>query len=342
MAASTAGSNVATKAGEREIVATRVVDAPREFVFKLWTDPSHVGQWWGPKGFTTTISEMDVRPGGVWRFVMHGPDGVDYENKIIYREIVKPERLVYSHVSGPQFHVTATFAEQGDKTKLTVRMLFESPTQREKVIKEFRAIEGLNQTLERLADRVASVAKYRSGATFTMPSDRELVSVRVFDAPRQLVFEAWTKPEHVKRWYGPRAYTMTVCEIDLRPGGAYRYVLRGSDGNDYAFSGVYREIVPPRAACEYLGLGSDAGPRAARNSDVRRARWQDEGNDEGGLPDGRGSRRVGQVGGPRGDGRIARPPRRAPRGDGHERRRRTERAGARHHARLRCAAGPRV
>src|SRR5713226_3537728 len=149
MAASTAGSNVATKAGEREIVATRVFDAPREVVFKLWTDPNHVGQWWGPKGFTTTISEMDVRPGGVWRFVMHGPDGVDYENEIIYREIVKPERLVYSHVSGPLFHVTVTFIEQGAKTKLTVRMVFESATQREKVIQEFGAIEGLNQTLER-------------------------------------------------------------------------------------------------------------------------------------------------------------------------------------------------
>ena len=74
----------------REIVATRTFDAPRDLVFKMWTDPKHIAQWWGPKGFTTTIYEMDVKPGGVWRFVMHGPVGVDYQNKVVYLEIVKP------------------------------------------------------------------------------------------------------------------------------------------------------------------------------------------------------------------------------------------------------------
>ena len=77
---------------DREIVTTGVVDAPRARVFEAWTDPTHVAQWWGPDGFTNTIQEMDVRPGGVWRLVMHGPDGVDYKNKSIFDEIVKPER----------------------------------------------------------------------------------------------------------------------------------------------------------------------------------------------------------------------------------------------------------
>jgi uncharacterized protein YndB with AHSA1/START domain len=88
-------------------------------------------------------------------------------------------------------------------------------------------------------------AKGSFAATLTMPSDRELVITRVFDASRRLVFEAFTKPEHVKHWYGPRSLTMTLCEIDLRPGGRWRYVLRDPDGNEHAFSGVYREIVPP-------------------------------------------------------------------------------------------------
>jgi uncharacterized protein YndB with AHSA1/START domain len=142
-------------AADREITVTRVFGAPCELVFEAWTDPKQVAQWWGPNGFTTTIYEMDVRPGGVWRFVMHGPDGVDYKNKIVFIEVVKPERLVYSHVSGPQFQMTVTFAEQGGKTRLTARMLFESSTQREKVVKEFGAVEGLNQTLGRLAEHVA-------------------------------------------------------------------------------------------------------------------------------------------------------------------------------------------
>jgi uncharacterized protein YndB with AHSA1/START domain len=146
---------------DREIVITRVFDAPRELVFKAWTDPKHVAQWWGPKGFTTTTYEMDVRPGGVWRFVMHGPDGVDYKNKIIYIEIVKPERLVYSHGGDEegepgQFHVTVTFAEQGGKTKLTLRMLFGSAAERGKA-KEMGAIEGANETLERLAEHLAKM-----------------------------------------------------------------------------------------------------------------------------------------------------------------------------------------
>ena len=76
---------------------TRVFNAPRKMVFDAWTDPRQVAQWWGPRGFTTTISEMDVRPGGVWRLVMHGPDGTDYKNKVVYLEVAKPERLVYKH-----------------------------------------------------------------------------------------------------------------------------------------------------------------------------------------------------------------------------------------------------
>jgi uncharacterized protein YndB with AHSA1/START domain len=140
---------------DREIVATRVFDAPRDLVFKMWTDREHVARWWGPKGFTNTIYEMDVSPGGVWRFVMHGPDGVDYQNKVVYIEIVKPERLVYSHVSAPQFQMTVTFEEQGAKTKVTARMLFESATLRNNVVKQFGAVEGLNQTLERLGDRLS-------------------------------------------------------------------------------------------------------------------------------------------------------------------------------------------
>ncbi len=78
----------------------------------------------------------------------------------------------------------------------------------------------------------------------TMPSDKEIVITRAFNAPRKLVFEAWTKPEHVKRWYGLKILTLIVCDIDLRVGGKWRYVMHSPDGNDYGFSGEYREVVP--------------------------------------------------------------------------------------------------
>jgi uncharacterized protein YndB with AHSA1/START domain len=88
--------------------------------------------------------------------------------------------------------------------------------------------------------------KSKPVVTLTTPSDQELVITAVVDAPRRLVFEACTKPEHVRHWWGLRRMTMTVCEIDLRPGGAWRYVLRDNEtGREDAFSGVYREIVPP-------------------------------------------------------------------------------------------------
>src|SRR5262245_37532641 len=90
-----------------------------------------------------------------------------------------------------------------------------------------------------MADRTASTF------TLTLPSEREIVMTRLFDAPRSLVFEALSKPEHVRCWWGPRGSTLTVCEMDLRPGGAWRFVLRGHDGQEHPFKGVYREIVPP-------------------------------------------------------------------------------------------------
>src|SRR5580704_7333728 len=89
-----------------------------------------------------------------------------------------------------------------------------------------------------------------SSLTITLPSDREILMTRIFDAPRQLVFEAMTRPGHVKRWWGPRWTTCTVCEIDFRVGGTWRYVLRTNDGKEAIFTGVYHEIVPPeRTIC---------------------------------------------------------------------------------------------
>lgn len=143
---------------DREIVISRVFDAPRELVWEAWTNPKHVAQWWGPDGFTTTIEKMDFRVGGVWKHVMHGPDGTDYPNSSVFREIVKPERIVFSHggrrEGGPGTHFVATwvFEALGKQTRLTMRLVFETPAERELVVTEFGAIEGGKQTLARLAE----------------------------------------------------------------------------------------------------------------------------------------------------------------------------------------------
>lgn len=155
-----AANRTLTSIVDRELIITRIFHAPRELVFKAWTDPEHLPQWWGPRGFTITVREMDVRPGGVWRYVMHGPDGVDYDNKIAYLEVVRPERLVYSHGGGEedeQFQVTVTFAEQGNQTELSMRMLFKTAAELEKVVKEYGAIEGAASTLDRLEEQLAKI-----------------------------------------------------------------------------------------------------------------------------------------------------------------------------------------
>jgi uncharacterized protein YndB with AHSA1/START domain len=158
------GSSDVSATADRDIGITRVFDAPRELVFDVWTDPKHVAQWWGPRGFTNTVQEMDVRPGGIWRLMMHGPDGVDYPNKIVYIEVVRPERLVYWHGDDDdnettRFHVTVTFDDEGGKTKLTMRVLFATAAQRDQVAEEHGAVDGMKQTMDRLEEYLQAEAR---------------------------------------------------------------------------------------------------------------------------------------------------------------------------------------
>ena len=147
-----------TATTDREIVMTRVFDAPQEMVFAAFTGPG-IEQWWGPNGFTTTTSERDVRVGGRWVFVMHGPDGTDYDNRVVYTKITPHERLEYDHFAGdeeiPHFQATVTFAEQDGKTETSLRLLFPSAANRAEAA-EFGAIEGGHQTLGRLAEYLAA------------------------------------------------------------------------------------------------------------------------------------------------------------------------------------------
>jgi uncharacterized protein YndB with AHSA1/START domain len=150
---------------DREILISRVFDYPRELLWEAWTDPKHVVHWWGPRGFSTTIEEMDVRPGGVWKQVLHGPDGTDYPNKSVFVEVVKPERIVYAHgggkkgAEGVSFQSTWTFEVLGEaKTRLTIRMVFPTAADRDRVAKEYGAVEGGKQTLERLAEHLPGMA----------------------------------------------------------------------------------------------------------------------------------------------------------------------------------------
>lgn len=137
----------------REIIITRTLDAPRELVYEVWTNPEHAGQWWGPDGFTTTTEKMDVKPGGEWIYTMHGPDGRDYFNKMKFIEAVKPEKLVYIHSGDDEFvsfNVEVLFEEHEGKTILTMHSVFESEEVLDNLNKEYHVFEGANQHIGNL------------------------------------------------------------------------------------------------------------------------------------------------------------------------------------------------
>jgi uncharacterized protein YndB with AHSA1/START domain len=152
----TMATNPKEEPGRFEIVSTRMFAAPRELVFEAFSSPDHLVHWWGPKGFTNTFNEFDLRPGGAWRFVMHGPDGVDYQIAKDFVEVVKPERIVLQHL-GPvhRFRMTMTFAEHSGKTKLTWRMRFESAAETAKV-RSF-ITEANEQNFDRLQTYLATL-----------------------------------------------------------------------------------------------------------------------------------------------------------------------------------------
>ena len=140
---------------DQELVITRMLSAPRELVWKVYTQPEHVIHWWGPNGFTHTFHEFEFAEGGVWRFMMHGPDGTDYPNRVIFREIKPIERIVYDHDSDDdnnvdvRFSVVTTMEDRGNQTFLTHHMRATSAVMLERM-KSFGAIEGAKQHLARL------------------------------------------------------------------------------------------------------------------------------------------------------------------------------------------------
>lgn len=145
---------------DREVVSTRLFDAPRDQVFAAFSDPAQLAKWWGPDGFTNTIKKFDFRPGGDWHLTMHGPDGTDYRNESVFVKIVEPERIVFDHLrTMHRFLMTMTFSEFDGKTRLTWRQRFESAAELEKVRAFVPAAN--EQNFDRLASHLVQMQKSR-------------------------------------------------------------------------------------------------------------------------------------------------------------------------------------
>ena len=253
-------------AGNEAIVLQQTFKAPRDVVWQAWTEPEQLAQWFGPDGFTLTTLAHKPGPGGLWRWVFHGPDGTDYKNRLDYLEVVKPQRLVYSHGDDgdgaqPPFLVTVLFAEHNGMTTVTLRSQFASAEERANVVK-FGAVEGGRQTLARLEAYARSLSPGGSQMP-KLPTQTSLSAIdpfilsRTFDAPRELVFAAFTEPARMKEWWGPKGFKVMSQTMDLRPGGSYHYGLESPTGQQMWGKLIFREIAAP-ARIVFITCFSDA------------------------------------------------------------------------------------
>ena len=157
------GASAPSATDGREIVISRVVAAPRERVFEAFTEVRHLSRWWGPEGFTTTTRAFEFRVGGAWDFVMHGPDGTDYQEWISWTEITPPERIALLHGESrndPNAFVSIlTFAPDGAATRIEMRTVFPTQAQRDEAIEKYHAIEGGQQTLGHLVAYVEEIVR---------------------------------------------------------------------------------------------------------------------------------------------------------------------------------------
>ena len=245
MDASTPNSGAAS--ARKPVIFIRYFAAPRPLVFKAWTDPKLLAQWWGPHGYTNPVCEVDPRKGGAMLIHMRGPEGHVHPMTATFQEFAEPERLSFACVvpgpdGQPLFEVlnTATFTEEDGRTKLVLeaRVTMERPGA-DQYLSGMEA--GWGQSLERFTELAASLLP----SAGTASAEPEVVIIRQFAAPRALVFRAWTDPGQLARWWVPPGFQWIRGQLDLRPGGSFHYGTRMPDGREMWGKFTYLEIAAP-------------------------------------------------------------------------------------------------
>jgi len=248
----------------REIVITRVFDAPRKLVFDAFTKPEHVARWWGPNGSKLSVCEIDLRAGGAWRFVSRMADGKEYAFYGTYREVAPPDRLVYTQTF-EQFPdneaiETLTFVEQHGKTTVTSSILYESAAVRDAVIQSGME-QGAAESYDRLADHLEN-----------MVAGKVKVCVsRNFAAPAELVFDAWLNPESIGKWmFGPNIRDEEVLHLktDPRVGGKFSFLVRRQD-MEIDHVGTYRQIDRPNRLVFTWGIAGESADESEVIIDIK-------------------------------------------------------------------------
>ncbi len=216
---------------EHEILSCRTVPFPRAKVFAAWIHPELHARWWGPAGFTNTFYNYDVRPGGAWRFTMHGPDGRDYENVSRFEHVAERECLVFKHVVAPVFTAVIHFTDDGDGTRIEWHMIFED-VQTCAAIREYVGDKN-TENFERLEALLRDT-----------PDDalewRELVVLREMPVARAVVWR--TMITRTAEWWCPKPWTTPLVDWDLRPGGRCHTIMAGPAGEQVDLVGTFLEV----------------------------------------------------------------------------------------------------
>ncbi len=239
-----------------ELVLTRTMDAPRSLVWKLWTEKEHLEHWWGPAGFDMKVASLDLRVGGRFHYAMTPPgadramwglfvyDHIHAEDQLVFRSGFADESGVF--VRNPfnpawplEIRNELSLAESDGKTVITLKgRPYHSTPEEDRLFAENHA--NVNQGF---AGTFAQLTSYLEEA---LVADRAMFYKRTFDAPRDLVWKAWTEPDKIAAWFGPAGFRTTIHEMDVRPGGKWRFIMHGPDGTDYPNYVVYREVEAPR------------------------------------------------------------------------------------------------
>lgn len=240
-----------------EIRLTRVYEAAVKDVWDAWTDPEQVAQWWGPRGFTLTTHAKDLRPGGIWDYTMHGPDGTNYPNRTYYHVVEDQRRLVYDHGASddrpPLFRVTALFSESGGSTVLELTMAFATAGQAAASRKFIRDAGG-NATWDRLAEFLCQRIAARPCFVINFS----------LDAPRDAVFRMWTEPADLEKWLPPSGFRMEFLRSGISAGQSSFCRMSNREGVTICFRMDYREIVSP-SRLVYFQQFCDSGERVCRH-----------------------------------------------------------------------------
>jgi len=245
-------SETTTEIKDKELIISRVLNAPVKLVWEVWTTPKHIIKWWGPNGFTTTDKGMQLKAGGDWRFTMHGPDGVEYPNRIIFKEVVPYEKLTYRHTDDADtapitFHVTVTFENLGSQTKLTMQSVFTSAEELQRLNTMYHVIEGGQQHIGRLAD-------YLIQNMNTMSND-PIVIERNYNAPVSKVWNALTDNNEMKQWY------FNIPEFKPEVGFEFQFTAEGKEGEKFVHLCKVMEVVPGKKltySWRYEGFEGDS------------------------------------------------------------------------------------